>query len=217
MTSHQTAILYTPMQAQEQLAVSNSTLRRWCAQFENHLSEATRGRPRRYSDDDIAVLLRVKALFGEGYGVEDVERLLAIEPPDDAQAGATAATEQPRSATEPLQGDSMALAMFDSLATSQDRIAQALEHLASRQEQAQDTDRLADALDKLAGQQAPDLSSLARHSDLLALLERLEALERSVDALAQQVADLAGQMGSVGQHMHTHTGIGRVGMREPGQ
>ena len=69
-----------PRAVQEQLGISNTTLRRWCAHFQDYLGPTAgaaigpTGGPaqRRFTDEDLAVLARVKALLADGMTYEEV-------------------------------------------------------------------------------------------------------------------------------------------------
>jgi DNA-binding transcriptional MerR regulator len=71
--------MYTPNQVSEMLSIPPSTLRRYCNQFNSHLSKhATQQRIRRYSEDDIAVLSRARELLQEGKSPQEANSLLGV-------------------------------------------------------------------------------------------------------------------------------------------
>lgn len=88
-----------PNEVATQLQVSPSTLRRWSNEFADYLSDAA-GRPhlaaggqmahRRYTDEDLEVLMNVKALLAEGQTYIQVARRLEAlrmgQTSDDAPA-----------------------------------------------------------------------------------------------------------------------------------
>src|SRR5512145_2615772 len=83
----------TPAQAAAVLAVSPSTLRRWSADFAQHLSEAARGaagrRHRSYTPDDIATLQRAGELL-KTHAPAEVANLLGLG--DETQHSAALVT-----------------------------------------------------------------------------------------------------------------------------
>lgn len=82
----------TPSQAAAVLAVSATTLRRWSADFGEHLSESARGAGRRhrsYSPDDIATLQRAGELL-RTHSPDETKALLAVA--DETQQSAALAT-----------------------------------------------------------------------------------------------------------------------------
>ncbi|MGE5619978.1 MAG: MerR family transcriptional regulator [Sphingomonadaceae bacterium] len=84
-------MLYRPQDIAAKLGIAPSTLRLWSARFAGQLSDAARKSPnglampaaqRRYTDDDLEVLLKVKSLLGQGHTYQEVEhRLRALPPP----------------------------------------------------------------------------------------------------------------------------------------
>jgi len=78
---------HTPHETAQRLGVSASTLRRWSVQFAEYLSapagdsarSVAGGHPhRRYTDDDIAVLLVVKGLVAEGKSYDQTRQHLQM-------------------------------------------------------------------------------------------------------------------------------------------
>lgn len=69
--------MITPNQAAVTLKVSTSTLRRWSSDFEPFLSPR-KGVKRQYSVDDIAILKRIKDLYGKGMNTPQVKDALQI-------------------------------------------------------------------------------------------------------------------------------------------
>lgn len=73
------------------LQVTGTTVRRYCQEFSEHLSEGTRRKRRIYSSADIATLKRVQQLAGEGFTKAEINRLLYTEPtPEEPQTSALA-------------------------------------------------------------------------------------------------------------------------------
>lgn len=76
---------FTPSQVSDMLGIPPSTLRRYVADFGDHLSaKANRPRGRRYSDQDIATLKKARELLNQRQPVDQVNRLLGII--DDPEA-----------------------------------------------------------------------------------------------------------------------------------
>ena len=69
--------MITPKQASDTLQVSTSTVRRWSSDFEPFLSPR-QGVKRLYSVDDIAVLKRIKDLYGKGMNTAQVNAALPV-------------------------------------------------------------------------------------------------------------------------------------------
>ena len=69
--------MITPKQAADTLQVSTSTVRRWSSDFEPFLSPR-QGVKRQYSVDDIAILKRIKDLYGKGMNTPQVKDALQI-------------------------------------------------------------------------------------------------------------------------------------------
>jgi len=79
-----------PSAVASRLGVSVSTLRRWSQQFSPFLSTAAQqsdedgGRHRRYTDEDLASLISIKALLSEGFTYDQVRaRLQLLEEEGD--------------------------------------------------------------------------------------------------------------------------------------
>lgn len=69
--------MITPKQASDTLQVSTSTVRRWSSDFEPFLSPR-QGVKRLYSVDDIAVLKRIRDLYGKGMNTAQVNAALPV-------------------------------------------------------------------------------------------------------------------------------------------
>lgn len=98
--------LHRPIETRELLGISESTLRRWSADFKPWLSpraqdaitESNGVQQRMYTDDDLAFLFRVKHALADGQSSKDIARRLDAgeelpEPPPPRRA-----------ASEPLTG-----------------------------------------------------------------------------------------------------------------
>lgn len=81
--------MYKPGDASKLLNIPESTLRRLAKQFENYLSPQQPGRTRQYSERDISILERARALLQDGMRVKQVYEelskvidLLGEQPPE---------------------------------------------------------------------------------------------------------------------------------------
>jgi DNA-binding transcriptional MerR regulator len=70
--------MYTPDQVSEMLQVPLSTLRRYASQYSKHLSEHTKQRKRRYTEQDITILARARELLSNGHSPGEVNNLLSV-------------------------------------------------------------------------------------------------------------------------------------------
>lgn len=71
--------MYTSEQISEMPSIPSSTLRRYCNQFSNHLSNhATKQRRRRFVEADIATLGRIRELLQQGQSPQQVNNLLSV-------------------------------------------------------------------------------------------------------------------------------------------
>src|SRR5512147_1579258 len=90
-----------PQEIASRLEVSPSTLRRWSEEFSEFLSleaSSSEGKQhRRYSDEDMATLITIKGLMGDGLTYEEVrERLLeARDSGQPASSSSVVPTEGP--------------------------------------------------------------------------------------------------------------------------
>ncbi len=78
-------MLYHPREIASELGIGSSTLRLWSVQFAAELSASARKAPgetstpwaqRRYTEEDLELLLRVKALLAQGFTYEEARRRL---------------------------------------------------------------------------------------------------------------------------------------------
>ncbi len=81
-------MLYRPREIASELGIAPSTLRLWSVQFGNELSDPARKASvdnsapwaqRRYTEEDLEVLLRVKAMLVQGLTYDEVKRRLHRE------------------------------------------------------------------------------------------------------------------------------------------
>lgn len=67
------------------LQVTGTTVRRYCQEFTEHLSEGTRRKRRAFTAGDIATLKRVQQLAGQGFTKAEINRLLFAPAEDEPQ------------------------------------------------------------------------------------------------------------------------------------
>ena len=145
---------YAPRQVKALLStpespLSDSTLRRWSEVFRRHLSPSATTAPRRYTEQDIAVLRRVKTLSNSGMRIAEIDSMLDQSEPLPPTEPATEPQEAPTTALTTVT------ALLDTLAAQQATQA-----------------KMADTLAGLA-----DVAALV--AQIAALNERVNRLERS--------------------------------------
>ena len=113
-------ILYPPRHIAVQFSVSGTTVRRWSEVFHRHLSASATTAPRRYTEQDIAVMARIKRLSESGMRIDEIDKMLEQSEP-------LPPTEPP---TEPQEPPTTALQTFNALVDTQHQIAQTLAGLA---------------------------------------------------------------------------------------
>ena len=111
---------YPPRHITTTLNVSDSTVRRWSGVFSRHLSPSGKTAPRRYTEQDVAVMTRIKALSEAGMRITEIDAMLDQSEP-------LPPTEPP---TEPQNAPTTALQTFNALLDTQNQIAQTLAGLA---------------------------------------------------------------------------------------
>lgn len=111
---------YPPRHLVTSLNVSGTTVRRWSELYHRHLSPFATVAPRRYTEQDVAVMARIKRLSDSGMRIEEIDKLLD-------QAEPLPPTEPP---TEPQDAPTTALTTFTALVDTQHQIAQTLAGLA---------------------------------------------------------------------------------------
>jgi DNA-binding transcriptional MerR regulator len=78
--------LITPKQASKTLTIPSSTLRRWCKEFEAHLSPHEPGKHRTFDVGDLDTLRSIRDLLDKGLNYQDIhKRLNAIEKPSSEE------------------------------------------------------------------------------------------------------------------------------------
>lgn len=84
--------MWTPGQVSDMLKIPPSTLRRYAADFADHLSPgAQRSRGRRFNESDVDILARARELLGQGRSPAEVSAILPViaesegEGPDAAK------------------------------------------------------------------------------------------------------------------------------------
>lgn len=186
-------IYIKPVDVARQLGIADSTLRRYCNDFATHLSPDAApeaGVRRRFRPSDVAMLKRAKELLDAGNTIEETNEVLALVGISTEEA--EIAQEAPASA-QPATDTTQALV---SLLGGQVVAAQA--------DQAQRLTRQDQELAELT----------ATVGDLRERLARLEAQAEQMRRLQEQIDALEGQLKSIGQYMHDHSGLGRLGMRK---
>lgn len=111
---------YPPRHIHTTLHVSDSTVRRWSEVYARHLSPSATAAPRRYTEQDVAVMARIKALSDSGMRIAEIDALLDQPEP-------VPPTEPP---TEPQDAPTTALTTFTALVDTQREIAATLAGLA---------------------------------------------------------------------------------------
>ena len=101
------------------LNVSGSTIRRWSDTFSRHLSPSATAAPRRYTEKDVAVLSRVKALSDSGMRIAEIDAILEqseplppTEPPTEPTEPSTAALQTFKALTDTLQAQELVQAQM---------------------------------------------------------------------------------------------------------
>ena len=72
---------YPPRHISTSLNVSDSTVRRWSEVFRRHLSPSATTAPRRYTEQDVAVMARIKHLSESGMRITEIDKLLEQSEP----------------------------------------------------------------------------------------------------------------------------------------
>lgn len=121
---------YPPRHVQNELGVSASTVRRWSETFARHLSISATRPPRRYDDEDMARLRRIKALLDAGLRIEDVDARLDEPEP---QPPTEPPSETPGSAQTALQPVTALLDTLNATQATQAQIATTLAGLGDLQ------------------------------------------------------------------------------------
>lgn len=126
---------YSPTAAAGLLGISVSSLRAWCAQFADVLSAGAAPGPgveRKLSEQDIAILLRVKDLRAQGMATEEIKATLqatdtaSLQPYIDATATVpSTVVETPTEALQPAQGTMDIVAAFSAIQTQIQALQQA--------------------------------------------------------------------------------------------
>ena len=110
---------YPPRHLTSLLDVSGSTIRRWSDTFSRHLSPSATAAPRRYTEKDVAVLSRVKALSDSGMRIAEIDAILEqseplppTEPPTEPTEPSTAALQTLKALTDTLQAQELTQAQI---------------------------------------------------------------------------------------------------------
>ena len=73
---------YKPGEVSNYLDIKPSTLRRYARLFAEYLSPSAQGRRRKYTDQDLEILQKIKTLAGDGMPIAEIGPLLAEMPID---------------------------------------------------------------------------------------------------------------------------------------
>ena len=106
-------ILYPPRHLAVQFSVSGTTIRRWSEVFHRHLSASATTAPRRYTEQDVAVLARVKRLSDSGMRIDEIDKLLEQAEPLPPTEPPTEPQDAPTTALQPF------MALLDTLQATQ--------------------------------------------------------------------------------------------------
>ena len=93
-------IFYPPRHITTELHVSGTTVRRWSEVFARHLSPSATVAPRRYTEQDVAVMRRIAALSDSGMRISEIDLLLDQAEPQPPTEPSAAPTEPPTSAVQ---------------------------------------------------------------------------------------------------------------------
>ena len=75
--------MITPSQVSESINVPASTIRRWAARFEKHLSPR-KGKKRSYTISDLDTFRKIRDLSNSGHGLKKISEMLdVVEIPED--------------------------------------------------------------------------------------------------------------------------------------
>ena len=104
--------MHRPGEVAKQLQVSSNTLRLWSTNFAQHLSPSAQAAKtekggaaqRRYTDEDIQILVRAKGLLANGNTYEEVAELLS-QPPTEEELSPSSAVSLPDSQPTPQAPD----------------------------------------------------------------------------------------------------------------
>ena len=156
---------YPPRHLTETLNVSGSTIRRWSDTFSRHLSPSATTAPRRYTEADVAVLHRVKALSDSGMRIEEIdalldqpEPLLPTEAPIEPPGAPTLALQPVTALLDTLQAQmatqqqiASTLAGLGDLGDLRNQVQALGERIARLEGQLEQLHRLQDQLDSVGG------------------------------------------------------------------
>ena len=91
---------YPPRHLTAELHVSDSTLRRWSEVFARHLSPSATTAPRRYTEQDVAVMRRIAALSDSGMRIAEIDAILDQPEPQPTTEPTAPPTEPPTTAVQ---------------------------------------------------------------------------------------------------------------------
>ena len=93
-------IFYPPRHLTTELGVSGTTIRRWSEVFARHLSPSATTAPRRYTEEDCAVIRRIAALSDSGMRIAEIDAILEQPEPQPPTEPTAPPTEPPTTAVQ---------------------------------------------------------------------------------------------------------------------
>lgn len=141
---------YPPRHLTTALQVSGTTIRRWSEVYSRHLSPSATTAPRRYTDADVAVLHRVKALSDSGMRIEEIDALLDQPEALPLTEAPTASQDAPTTA---LQSVTALIDTLQATQATQQQMASALAGLADLGDLRSQVQALAERVARLEAQQ----------------------------------------------------------------
>lgn len=93
-------IFYPPRHLTTELGVSGTTIRRWSEVFARHLSPSATTAPRRYTEQDVAVMRRIAALSDSGMRIAEIDAILDQAEPQPPTEPTAPPTEPPTTAVQ---------------------------------------------------------------------------------------------------------------------
>ena len=206
---------YPPRHITTTLQVSDSTVRRWSEVFRRHLSPSAVVAPRRYTDKDVAVMTRIKALSDSGMRIEEINNLLDQTEPLSPTESSTTPSEAPTGALQPIT------ALLDTLQAQQATQQQIASTLASLGTLAEAMRQIVDMRERLVRMEAQEAFWTDLYRRMVMVEEKQKHMSNRQERFNDQLVELAkllDQMDelvqSIGLYMHDHSI--KIGYRKPG-
>jgi DNA-binding transcriptional MerR regulator len=139
---------YPPRHLTTERQVSGSTLRRWSDTFARHLSPSATVAPRRYTEQDVAVMRRIAALSDSGMRIAEIDAILDQAEPQPPTEPTAPPTEPPTTA---LQTFTTLTDTLHAQQVTQSQIATTLAGLADIAELRAELGRLRERVARLEG------------------------------------------------------------------